>query len=202
MGEVVQVEARDREHPQVGVRALVVLDPLLEQRVAGLERPRHEGGEAAVLVLELADRVEVVEDVLGLLDVAVHHGRGGLEALAVRLAVHVEPRARARPSWARCACAPARTAPRRRRPGCSSAPPALSRASTSGTGLPATSAIVRISEAVKKCGVTDGKRRRVSRTSVEVVVERQGRVVAALQQHGGRALARPRTRPWPAPRPP
>src|SRR5256886_5800590 len=45
----------------VHVRALVLLDPLLEQRVARLERPRHERGEAAEHILKLADRVEVVE---------------------------------------------------------------------------------------------------------------------------------------------
>ena len=50
-------------------------------------------------------------------------------------------------------------------PGMLVCPACLSRASTSGTGLPATSDMVRISEALKKCGVTDGKRRRVSRTS-------------------------------------
>src|SRR5439155_1762279 len=64
--EVVEVEARAPEDPQIAVRALHLLDPLLEQRMARLERPRHERGEAAPLVLELSDRVEVVEQVVGL----------------------------------------------------------------------------------------------------------------------------------------
>jgi hypothetical protein len=87
-----------------------MLDPLLEQGVAGLEGPRHERGEAAERVLELADRVEVVEQIV--------------------------------------------------------CPAAQSRSSTSTTVRRLTSATVRISEAVKKCGVTCGKRRRVSLTRV------------------------------------
>jgi hypothetical protein len=44
-----------------------------------------------VFVLEGADRVEVVEEVVDAFDVAVHHGGGGLEALAVGAAVHAQP---------------------------------------------------------------------------------------------------------------
>ena len=46
-----------------------------------------------MLVLELADRVPVVHDVVRLFDVTVHHGGGGPEALAMSLPVHVQPRA-------------------------------------------------------------------------------------------------------------
>ena len=60
---------------------------------------------------------------------------------------------------------------------------------TSGIGLPATSDMVRISDALKKCGVTDGEAPPGLAHEVEVVLERQGRVVAALEQHRGRALA-------------
>src|SRR5204863_720192 len=87
-------KARGREDAQVHVRALVLLDPLLEQRVARLERPRHERGEAAEHILKFADRVEVVEEVVHGLDVAVHHGGRRLEATAVRFAVDLEPRLR------------------------------------------------------------------------------------------------------------
>src|SRR5215467_8935351 len=69
-----------------------MLDPLLEQGVVRLERPRHERGEAAELVLELADHVEVLEQIVGLLDVAVHHRRRGFEPAAMGLAMHLEPR--------------------------------------------------------------------------------------------------------------
>src|SRR5437899_12282221 len=91
VGEVVEVEARDGEHPEVHVRALRMLDPLLEQGVARLEGPRHERGEAAERILELADRVEVVEQIVGLLYVAVHHRRRRLESPPMGLAMDREP---------------------------------------------------------------------------------------------------------------
>src|SRR5436189_153190 len=89
--DVVEVETRGREHPQIDVRALHLLDPLLQQRMARLERSRHECGEAARLVLEFPARVVVAEQVVGLLDVAVHHRRRGLEAAPVGRAVDLEP---------------------------------------------------------------------------------------------------------------
>ncbi len=91
MREVVEVEPGRREHAEVHGRPLVLPDPLLEERAAGLERPGDEGREAAGVVLERPDRVQVVEDVLRPLYVAVHHRGRALEALPVRLPMNVEP---------------------------------------------------------------------------------------------------------------
>jgi len=44
-----------------------------------------------MLVLEVADEVPVVHDILGASHVAVHHGRGGSEPLTMSLAMDVEP---------------------------------------------------------------------------------------------------------------
>ena len=56
-----------------------------------MERERDERLEAAGLVLQLAQPEQVVDAVLGLLDVAVEHGGVGAQAELVGLAVDAEP---------------------------------------------------------------------------------------------------------------
>ena len=169
------------------------------KRVVGLERPRHERREAAERVLELADRVQVLEQVVDLFDVAVHHGRRRLEAAPMGLAVHLEPGIGAAflgldpPAHARL------RAPRRRRPASVRCPASQRRSSTSPTASLSTSATVRISDAVKKCGVTCGEAPARLAHDRGVVVERERRIVAALQQHGRGAPWTRRTPPSPAP---
>ena len=56
-----------------------------------MEGQRDEGLEPAGFVLKLAQADEMVDAVLGLLDVAVEHGGVGVQAEAVGGAVDVEP---------------------------------------------------------------------------------------------------------------
>ena len=60
-------------------------------RVVGMERQRDEGLEPAGLVLELAEPDQVVDPMLGAVDVAVEHGGVGVQAEPVGRAVDVEP---------------------------------------------------------------------------------------------------------------
>ena len=144
-----------------------------------------------MLVLERADRVQVIEDVVGRLDVAVHHRGGRPEAPAVGLAVDAPARLRARPSWARCAVRTRSESTSAPPPGSVRWPASQRRSSTSVDREARRPAPwCWISEAVKKCGVTCGKRRARLADEGEVVVEGQGGVVAALEQHRRGALRR------------
>ena len=185
--EVVEVEARGREHAQIGVGPLVLLDPLLEERVPRLERPGDEGREPAVEILKIADRVEVVEEVVGALDVAVHHRRRGLEPAPVRLAVGLEPGA----GTALLGLDPPAHALRE-----DLGPAAGERPLT---GLPEPVEHLADAEAAHlRDGLDLGGGEEVRRHAGEaaarlahegrVVVERQRRVVAALEEHRRRAL--------------
>ena len=60
-------------------------------RVVGMERQRDEGLEPAGLVLKLAEPDQVVDPVLGAVDVAVKHGGVGVKAEPVGGPVDVEP---------------------------------------------------------------------------------------------------------------
>ncbi len=64
-----------------------------EAGVFGVERQRNERLEAARFVLQLAEADEVVDAVVGLLDVAVEHRAVGAEAQLVGRAVDFEPAA-------------------------------------------------------------------------------------------------------------
>src|SRR3990172_12380909 len=91
MVEVVEVEPRCPEHPQVVVGTGVARVLLLERGVPRFEAPGDERGKAVELVLKGADRIQVFDHVVVGLDVAVHHRRRRAEAERVGLAVHLEP---------------------------------------------------------------------------------------------------------------
>ena len=91
MIEIVEINSRGCQHAEVLIGACVARDFLDQRRIAGLEAPRDEGREAAVLILEGSDRFEMLDDVLGCFDVAVHHGGRRAESERMRFAVHVEP---------------------------------------------------------------------------------------------------------------
>src|SRR5665811_271415 len=62
-----------------------------ELRILRMERQRDEGLEAAGLVLSLPQTDQMVDTLLGGLDVAVEHGRVGPDTTAVRKLVDLEP---------------------------------------------------------------------------------------------------------------
>ena len=79
---------RDRERAQVVDAGRL---GAAELGVLRLIAPRDERGEAAGLVLQLAEPEQVLEPLLHGLDRAVHHRRRRAQAGAVRVAHHVEP---------------------------------------------------------------------------------------------------------------
>ena len=82
VGDVVEEEPGDRDHPQVLQDGR--LGAALEVVVLRLVRPRDEGPEAAGAVLHVADHPQVL-DALGVgLAGAHHHGGGRLDAQPVR----------------------------------------------------------------------------------------------------------------------
>ncbi|EGJ75436.1 hypothetical protein STTU_2647 [Streptomyces sp. Tu6071] len=81
VGDVVEVDAGDRDHPQVLEHR--GLGAALEVVVLGLVRVRDEGAEAARAVLHLADHAQVL-DALGVRLARAHeHRDGGLDAQVV-----------------------------------------------------------------------------------------------------------------------
>ncbi len=87
----------------------------VEPGVGRVERERDEALEAAGLVLQLAQADEVVDALLGGLDVAVEHRAVGLEAEAVDRAGDLEPAFAATSCGRRSPRGPARRRSRRRR---------------------------------------------------------------------------------------
>src|SRR3972149_6193144 len=96
--DVPQDEPRDRQHAEVADR--VAKPPRLplpetrvagKKRVAGLESPGDERGEASRLLLEFPDTDQVAGDVLRGLYAAEHHRGGGGKPLPVRFAPHRGP---------------------------------------------------------------------------------------------------------------
>src|SRR5665647_2328543 len=87
---VVEVDAADGEQAQV-VEAGGGSVTGLELRVTGLEGPRDEGGEAAGLVLKVADAAQVLDALRRRVERAEHHRRGRLHAEAVGGAHDAEP---------------------------------------------------------------------------------------------------------------
>src|SRR3989344_6666722 len=75
-------------------------DFLLERRVVGLKAPGDKGGEPAGLVLKPPDALQMLDHVLGLLDVPAHHGGGRSDTEAVSRAVHFQPLLVAALFWA------------------------------------------------------------------------------------------------------
>ena len=88
---VVEQEPRDGDHLQVVGAGRVAPAPLLEHGVLGMERERHEGEEAARLVLERAQPQQVVDALLVRLHVAVEHRAVRRDAERVGVAMDVEP---------------------------------------------------------------------------------------------------------------
>ena len=86
--EVVEHDARDRERAQVVDAGRLAA---AELGVLRLIAPGDERGEAARLVLQLAQPEQVLEPLLDRLDGAVHHRRRRAQPGAVRVAHHVEP---------------------------------------------------------------------------------------------------------------
>ena len=87
--EVVEHQAADGH--RLEVHHAGGLGDLVHPRVVGVEGQRDEGLEAAGLVLELAEPDQVVDPVLGLVDVAVEHRRVRVQAELVGRPVDVEP---------------------------------------------------------------------------------------------------------------
>ena len=85
-----------------------------EQRLERDERQRHELGDAAGPLLQLAHHAHVLGQLPRLLDVAEHDGRGRAQAGAVRGLDDLAPSARPAACSARSARARRRAAPRRR----------------------------------------------------------------------------------------
>ena len=87
---VVEHDAAHGEHAEVGHRVglLVVRHA---RRALGLQGPADEGREAAGAGLDLAHAVEMLDAILVALAETVHHGDRGLHALAVRLLLHAQP---------------------------------------------------------------------------------------------------------------
>ena len=89
VGDVVEHQPGGRDVAQVVVAGGVVLQPHVV--VLGVVGERDEGVEAAGLVLQRAQAQQVVDLVLGPLDVAVEHGAVALDAHAVGDAVDLDP---------------------------------------------------------------------------------------------------------------
>ena len=87
--EVVEVEPGDRLRLQVFERAGG--RDVVHRGVVGLKRPADKGGEAAGLVLQLAEAVEVLHPLRERLDVAIHHRRRATAAEQVPLPAHLQP---------------------------------------------------------------------------------------------------------------
>ena len=102
-----------------------------QQRLERDERQRHELGEAAGALLQLADDAHVLGQLGRLLDVAEHDGRGRADPLADATPRSPRPSARPAACWARSARGRRRAAPRRRCRGSTPGPPRCSRANTS-----------------------------------------------------------------------
>ena len=91
----------------------------------GMKRQRHELGDAAGALLQLADHAHVLGELPGLLDVAEHHGRRRPQPRAVRGLDDLDPARHRQLVRARCARAPRRGGPR---PRCPASTPARRRA--------------------------------------------------------------------------
>ena len=87
----------EREPERRGVLEVLLagdlLDPVgaAEQRVERDERQRHELGEAAGALLELAHHAHVLGELPRLLDVAEHHGHGRADPLRMRRLDDLDP---------------------------------------------------------------------------------------------------------------
>ena len=87
--EVLQHQARDREHAQIietGCPAAIV-----ELVAVRMERQRNEGVEARRALLRFTKTNQVVDAIFKRLDLSVEHGRVGSDALAMQLFVDREP---------------------------------------------------------------------------------------------------------------
>ncbi len=91
MLEVVEVDAGQRHDTQIAIGARFAVHVARERILVALVAPRHKRGEAVRFVLECARHLEVLDDVVVVFDVAVHHGGRGAHAGVVRGAVHVDP---------------------------------------------------------------------------------------------------------------
>ena len=89
VGEVVEVEPGHRLGLEILKRT--GRQDVVHRGVVGLERPADEGGEAAGLVLELPQPVEVLDPLGERLNVAVHHRGGAPAAELMPLTVNFEP---------------------------------------------------------------------------------------------------------------
>src|SRR3954451_754302 len=88
---VVEVDAGDGEGLEVLDGGRFLFDKAAKRGVLALEGPRDEGGEAAGLLLEIADELEVVHPLLDGLAAAEHHGGGRPHAELMRGTVDVDP---------------------------------------------------------------------------------------------------------------
>src|SRR5512147_1656007 len=89
--DVIQVDSRESDHLKVAGRRRIVRDDFLQRRVAGLETPRNERREPAILVLQRSDHLQMLDDIFVMLEVTVHHGRRGPVPDPVRLPHNRKP---------------------------------------------------------------------------------------------------------------
>ena len=95
---VVEQQARNRDDAQIELAGRG--RQVGERRVLGMEGERDDAGDPAGLVLEVAQAQQVVDALLGRLDVSVEHRRVGPHARPV--ALRARPRASARPRSCSC----------------------------------------------------------------------------------------------------
>ena len=89
--DVVEIKAADRQGLQELDRGRLVSDLFAQRVVDRLKRPRNKGREAAGLLLELTNDLQVVDAVLDGFAATEHHRRGRAHAELVGGAVDFEP---------------------------------------------------------------------------------------------------------------
>ena len=95
MREIVQHEPRDRERPQIVPHARL-LHRLPQLRMRRQERETDEREKPARLILQIAQREQMIHALLERLDMAVEHRRVRADAELVRRPLHGEPLRRRR----------------------------------------------------------------------------------------------------------
>src|SRR5262249_16870182 len=89
--DVVEVDAGDRQSLQVLHGGGLFFDEAAEGSVLALEGPGDESGEAAGLLLQIADELQMAHALFESFPAAEHHGGGGAHAELVSGAVDVDP---------------------------------------------------------------------------------------------------------------